>query len=75
MLVLSRKAGEEIHIGADTVVVIQSVKGNRVRVAIEAPSQTKILRGELSVFADCALPAGTLAATSPYTTPMGVVRD
>lgn len=75
MLVLSRKAGEEIHIGADTVVVIQSVKGNRVRVAIEAPSETKILRGELSVFGDCALPVGLLTVTSPYSTPMGARRD
>ncbi len=75
MLVLSRKAGEEIHIGTDTVVVIQSVKGNRVRVAIEAPSETKILRGELSVFGDFALPVGLLAATSPCSTPMGAIRD
>jgi len=75
MLVLSRKAGEEIHIGADTVVVIQSVKGSRVRVAIEAPSETKILRGELSVFSDSALPVGLLTTTSPYTTPMGAIRD
>lgn len=75
MLILSRKAGEEIHIGSDTVVLIQSVKGNRVRVAIEAPSKTKILRGEISMFGDCALPVGLLTATSPYTTAMGAIRD
>lgn len=75
MLVLSRKAGEEIHIGADTVVVIQSIKGNRVRVAVKAPSETKILRGELSVFGSCVLPVDLLAATSPLSTANGALRD
>lgn len=50
MLVLSRKTGERITIGDDTVVLIQSVARGRVRVAIQAPRKTKILRGELSAF-------------------------
>jgi carbon storage regulator len=47
MLVLGRKAGERIYIGNDIYVVVQRVNGNTVRLAIEAPADVKILRGEL----------------------------
>jgi len=47
MLVLSRKAGQKIHIGDDIVVEIRRVAGNRVTVALEAPRNVRILRGEL----------------------------
>lgn len=46
MLVLSRQPGETIVIG-DTVVTILSARNGRVSVGIEAPAETKILRGEL----------------------------
>lgn len=47
MLVLNRKIGEEIHIGDDTVVFVQSIAGNRVRLGVQAPRETLVLRGEL----------------------------
>ncbi len=47
MLVLSRKAGESIEIGTDITVRIVAVKGRTVKVAIDAPPQVQILRGEL----------------------------
>ncbi len=47
MLVLSRKAGQRIHIGDDVVVEIRRVAGNRVTIALEAPRDVRILRGEL----------------------------
>ncbi len=47
MLVLSRKAGESLVIGDGITVTVQSVKGDVVRIAIDAPRQVPILRGEL----------------------------
>lgn len=46
MLVLSRKKGESIFIG-DVKVTIVDVRGDRVRVGIEAPKETPIARAEL----------------------------
>ncbi len=46
MLVLSRKLGETIVIGNDITLTVIEVKGNRVRLAIEAPDQVRILRAE-----------------------------
>lgn len=47
MLVLSRKAGQKIHIGDDIVIEIRRIAGNRVTIALEAPRDMRILRGEL----------------------------
>ena len=47
MLVLSRKIGEKIHIGNDITIEVRRVAGNRVTVAVEAPREVRILRGEL----------------------------
>lgn len=51
MLVLSRKAGQRIHIGDDIVIEVRRVAGNRVTVALEAPRDVRILRGELQLAA------------------------
>jgi carbon storage regulator len=48
MLVLSRKVGERLVIGDDIVVIINKIAGNRVTIAIEAPNDVRIVRGELS---------------------------
>jgi carbon storage regulator len=47
MLVLSRKLGEKVRIGPDITLTLLEVKGNRVRIGIEAPDQVCVLRGEL----------------------------
>ena len=47
MLVLSRKLGEKLVIGDNITVVISRVAGNRVTLGIEAPSNVRIVRGEL----------------------------
>ena len=47
MLVLTRKAGEQIRIGNDIVVTVLEVLGNKVRVGIDAPDNISIVRGEL----------------------------
>ncbi|HVT29567.1 MAG TPA: carbon storage regulator [Lacipirellulaceae bacterium] len=47
MLVLSRKVGERIHVGDNIVLEIRRIAGNRVTIALEAPRDVRILRGEL----------------------------
>lgn len=47
MLVLSRKGNETIKIGNDIEIKIIEVKGDIVRIGIEAPKNVDILRGEL----------------------------
>lgn len=48
MLVLSRKVGDKITIGNNITVVVNRVDGNRVSLAIQAPSDVRIMRGELA---------------------------
>ena len=50
MLVLSRKNGEKIHIGNHITVTLVQIKGNRVRIGIDAPDDVAILRSELREF-------------------------
>lgn len=47
MLVLSRKIGQQIMIGQDIIIKIVDVQGENVRIAIEAPKEIKIYRGEI----------------------------
>ncbi|GAA4422902.1 carbon storage regulator [Bremerella cremea] len=47
MLVLTRKQQQQIQIGEGVTITILKVKGNTVRIGIEAPSDVKIVRSEL----------------------------
>ena len=47
MLALTRKIGEKIMIGDDIVVTVVDIKGDNVRLAIDAPRSVKIYRAEL----------------------------
>lgn len=47
MLVLTRKVGEKIRVGDDIVVTLLEIKGNRVRLGVEAPLTVPVLRSEL----------------------------
>lgn len=48
MLVLSRKTGERLVLGTDIIVTVVEVKGNRVRLGIQAPKHINVVRGELT---------------------------
>lgn len=52
MLVLSRKETEQILVGKDIVVTVSQIRGNRVRLGIEAPQGVRILRTELKLADD-----------------------
>lgn len=47
MLVLSRKRNETVWIGDEIVVKVAGVKGGTVRLAVQAPEDIVVLRGEL----------------------------
>lgn len=47
MLILTRRIGETLHIGDEIEVTPLGVKGNQVRLGIEAPKQVKVAREEL----------------------------
>ncbi|MBI1312855.1 hypothetical protein GC176_16320 [bacterium] len=51
MLVLTRKQSERILIGESVVLKVVGISGHRVRLAIDAPPDVRIVRGELVVTA------------------------
>ena len=48
MLVLTRKTHQQIQIGENVVITILHVKGQSVRVGIEAPRQVRVVRSEIA---------------------------
>jgi carbon storage regulator len=52
MLVLSRSSGQRIHVGGNIVVTVLSLRGNRVRIGIEAPAEVGIARYEACTHPD-----------------------
>ena len=48
MLVLTRKADEQILIGDDIKITLVRVRGNSVRIGIDAPKSIRVVRGELA---------------------------
>jgi carbon storage regulator len=47
MLILTRKVGETLMIGDDVTVTVLGVKGNQVRVGINAPREVSVHREEI----------------------------
>jgi carbon storage regulator len=47
MLVLSRKSNESILIDSDIRITVLGIRGNQVRLGIEAPNHVKLMRAEL----------------------------
>ena len=47
MLVLSRKQDEKIIIGENITITILKIRGNTVRIGIDAPRDIHVMRGEL----------------------------
>lgn len=47
MLVIKRKKGEKVFIGNDISIIVVGIQGNKVSLAIDAPTETLILREEL----------------------------
>lgn len=47
MLILTRRVGETVMIGSDITVTILGVKGNQVRVGVNAPKEVPVHREEI----------------------------
>lgn len=47
MLVLTRRSGESIVIGTDVVVTVLEVRGDQVRIGIDAPRSVQVHREEV----------------------------
>lgn len=64
MLVLTRKLNEQIRIGDDVTITVIRVKGNTIRLGIEAPRETRVVRGELEPL-DQERETGTTGTAAP----------
>jgi len=47
MLILSRKVGETLNIGDEVTVTVLGVKGNQIRIGINAPKEVAVHREEI----------------------------
>lgn len=49
MLILTRKPGESLYIGDKIKVTVVEIKGNQIRIGVDAPSEFRIFREEIFV--------------------------
>jgi len=77
MLILGRREGESILIEGGIRIVVVSCDRGGVRLGIEAPAETKILRGEIAkqVEAENMRATATSHAAAPWVSAIGIARQ
>ena len=73
MLILTRRVGETIVIGDNVIVTVLGIKGNQVRIGINAPKDVTVHREEIyqriQQEKNTTTPATTTAAPAPVAKP------
>lgn len=59
MLILTRRVGEVLNIGADVTVTVLDVKGSQVRIGVNAPKNVSVDREEVRDRKNAGIPART----------------
>jgi carbon storage regulator len=70
MLILTRKTGEKIIIGDDITISVIEVRGDQVRIGVDAPKNVKVYREE--VLAAIKAENQAAAASKPEELPNGI---
>ena len=67
MLILSRKIGEKVMIGDDVSVSIIEIRGDQVRIGVDAPKAVKVFRQEVfdAILAENKAAAQSVVAALP----------
>ena len=47
MLILTRRVGEKLIIDGDITITLAGIRGNQIRIGIEAPPEVKVHREEI----------------------------
>lgn len=70
MLILTRRVGETVMIGDDVAVTVLRVKGNQVRIGVNAPKHVSVQREE--IFERMKLETGDPGTASAGEEPVGL---
>ena len=79
MLILTRRVGESVMLGDEVTITVLSVKGNQVRVGVNAPRHAPVHREEIYERIKherrLSTPEGQQPEQVPSFAPQGVVHD
>ncbi len=76
MLVLSRKKNESIVINHDITVVVVEIRGDKVRLGVEAPKEVPVHRKEVyDAIHGLSDQKGKKGAKNPQKPPLGLYRE
>ena len=75
MLILTRKQGESFFLGDNIEISISEINGDRVRIAIDAPKDVKILRNELKDASELNREAATSSASTSTLSNIAIMAE